>query len=89
MKWVFSVDEIKFNLIQKQCKQSKPRQQISFKTKKKLLEINIKILTRILMLLLDLTGSKTDQTKSFKAQQFECGFEGNLRSMLNFFIIDF
>ena len=37
------------------------------------------------MLSSDLPGSKTDQTKAFKAQQFECGFEGNLRLMLNFF----
>ena len=37
------------------------------------------------MLLLDLPGSKTDQTKAFEAEQFECGFEGNLRLMLLFF----
>ena len=37
------------------------------------------------MLLLDLPVSETDQTKALKAQQFDCGFEGNLRLMLNFF----
>ena len=37
------------------------------------------------MLLSDLPVSKTDQTKAFKAEQFECGFEGNLRLMLIFF----
>ena len=41
------------------------------------------------MLLLDLPVSGTDQTKAFKAQQFECGFEGNLRLMLNFFYDSF